>query len=671
MNKEKTSTLRAEDTKALELPGSVMLPDGQKPIKLGSGVISSLINAGGAAIVYEIWNAELEVKRAVKLLKPDHSLESEERFRTEMKITAKLHHPNIVEIYTVGAWNNLPYIEMELIDGITLEKLVEESGGLPPEVCTSVGIMVGRALNYAHSQSYVLYSKRYVGVIHRDLKPGNIMVAKDGIAKLMDFGIAKPLTATSRTLEGMVMGTMQYLAPEQLDGKEIDVRSDIYSLGTVLYEMVTGMRAFPEQKLGKLVTDKLSNNYTPLSDFSSPVPASLVGLIHHCIRTEKEKRIQNSLEFLRAICKIHKTLTLKAPEQVLEQFLASRDREKRVVSIRKKRITIPVPAWAGIILACAVIAVFAGLYFGNQAAARYLVGEISASVRSALGGIFPGGQARHGITPEQRATIDSILALHKSPQGAGAGAQDTQFNTSDADSLFDMHDNTATVTSGVPLRKTRLADTRMRPSVAQKPAARIPAPAPAPEAAQTATPQQLVERLKQQLHTSDLMAIFSSEIEAGNYGSGLVLYAMLAPGQAHSKKAMLYRLRALRATGDKEGAKYILFGNDIKDGEFYLEKARWYYLTKDYMTANQFVQRASVSPAQFMDSRTYRETFLYSKALCASALYDASPTPASKKEVMEAWYDVKSLFKLSPEHKYFIKADSELRRISSGPLTKK
>jgi hypothetical protein len=134
---------------------------------------------------------------------------------------------------------------------------------------------------------------------------------------------------------------------------------------------------------------------------------------------------------------------------------------------------------------------------------------------------------------------------------------------------------------------------------------------------------------------------------------------------------MLYRLRALRATGDRDAAKSLLFGNDFNDGEFYLEKARFYYVAKDYRSASQFVQRAAVSPAQFMDSRTFRETLQYSKALCASAFYDASQTAATKKEAMEAWYDVKSIFKMSPEHKYFIKADAELRRISSGLLTKK
>jgi|WetSurMetagenome_2_1015567.scaffolds.fasta_scaffold00057_2 tRNA A-37 threonylcarbamoyl transferase component Bud32 len=653
MTKEK-AILSAQDTKALQLPGMMMLPDGTKPVKLGSGTISSLISAGGAAVVYEVWNAELEVKRAVKLLKPDHSNESEERFRTEMKISAKLHHPNIVEIYTVGTWNDLPFIEMELIDGITIEKLIEESGGLPPEVCTSIGIMVGRALNYAHSQSYVLYGKRYVGVIHRDLKPGNIMVTHDGIAKLMDFGIAKPVTATTRTLEGMVMGTMQYLAPEQLDGKEIDVRADIYSLGTVLYEIATGVRAFPEQKLGKLVTDKLNNSYTPLNDFSARVPSALIGLIHRCIRTEKEKRVQDSVEFLRAVCRVHKTLTLKAPEQVLEQFLKTRDKSKRIADVRKKTITSRSVVWSAFVLACAALATFVALWL-NSSSGRAL---------------FLGRDAGVAVAPAEGGRIDSTPA----PQRASSAVELTAADSLAFDSLFDMGDDIPAVKTEVPSRKTR-SPTRPSPQAAA-PAPSVGAPVPPPAAPhqlspQPLSPQELVERLKQQLGTSDLMTIFSAEIEAGHFANGLLLYPMLSPEQANSRKALLYKLRALRATGDKNGAKYILFGNEIKDGEFYLEKARWYFITKDYNTANEFVHQAVISPAQYLDPRKFRETLLYSKALCASALYDASPTPAKKKETMEAWYDVKSLFKLSPDHKYFIKADAELRRISTGLSLKK
>ena len=157
------------------LPGMITLPDGGKNIQLGSGVVTSVISSGGMAIIYEIWNPELEVTRAVKLLHPDHSADSEERFYTEMKITAKLHHPNIVEIYSVGKWNNLPYIEMERIDGCTLEKFIADRGALPLEVSTAIAIMVGRALNYAHNQHYVIFGTEYQGIIHRDLKPKNIM----------------------------------------------------------------------------------------------------------------------------------------------------------------------------------------------------------------------------------------------------------------------------------------------------------------------------------------------------------------------------------------------------------------------------------------------------------------------------------------------------------------
>ena len=160
------------------VPHVMILPDGSKPVELGSGAVTALLGIGGMANVYEIWNNHLEMKRAVKLLHPNYSQDSKERFETEIKITAKLDHPNIVEIHAVGEWNGLPYIEMEKIEGVTLEKLVSDRGGLPFEVCTAIGIMVCRALRYAHSHEYALYGETYHGIIHRDLKPNNIMVSE-------------------------------------------------------------------------------------------------------------------------------------------------------------------------------------------------------------------------------------------------------------------------------------------------------------------------------------------------------------------------------------------------------------------------------------------------------------------------------------------------------------
>ena len=662
MNQEKI-IIRPQDTKAVRLPGTVSLPDGKKPIKLGSGIISSLISSGGMAIVYEIWNEELEVRRAVKLLKPDHSLESEERFHTEMKITARLHHPNIVEIYTVGAWSNLPYIEMELIEGITLEKLAEESGGLPPEVCTSVAIMVGRALNYAHNQTYVLYGKRFQGVIHRDIKPGNIMVTKDGVAKLMDFGIAKPMTASSYTLEGTVMGTMQYLAPEQLDGKEVDVRADLYSLGTVMYEMLTGARAFPEEKLGKLVTDKLSNSYVPLTEYDAGIPASLCNLVHHCIRYDKEKRIQNSIEFLRAVCRIHKTLTLKAPEQVLEHFMANRGGQKHVVRTRKRSVVVPAIVWSVTGCAFAAIALFTGIHVKDPATARRIVAEINAVTRQALQKVLPGLHNRLFAEPrDEGALVDSVLARQRPLRVA-------QEPSAEADVLDSMVRNeTAQQTASAAKKGGSVAEAsteKIRTTPAPT-AGKYVSKGNAPEGASGPLPGVL----KRQLHGSDATTLFSSEIEAGHFANGLALYKMLPAGIADSKKALLYKLRALRGVGDKSGERYFLIANDVRDGEFYLEKAHWYYDAGDYASATRFVERASVSPVEFLDSRVFRERLLYAKALCASAAYNANPGEDSKKTAMEAWFDVKTLFRTSPESVYFVKADSEIRRISANLLTK-
>jgi serine/threonine protein kinase len=649
-----------EDTKRIELPGTVSLPDGKKPIKLGSGVISSLISAGGMAIVYEIWNPDLEVKRAVKLLKPDHTLESEDRFRTEMKITAKLHHPNIVEIYTVGTWNDLPYIEMELIDGVTLEKLIEESGGLPPEVCTSIGIMVGRALNYAHNQIYILYGKHYQGVIHRDLKPGNIMVRKDGVAKLMDFGIAKPMSVSIHTLDGTVMGTMQYLAPEQLDLKEIDVRADLYSLGTVLYETLTGGRAFPEEKLGKLVTDKLNNNYVPLSNVNAKIPSALSGLVQHCIRYDKEKRVQNSLDFLRTICRIHKTLTLKAPEQVLEQFLEKRGKEKHVLRFHKKRTMLPIVIGACIAVALLGAAYFAGLYLLNPSLAKRFLPQF------AIAGLHLG--VKTAPLPAV-SKADSLLALQKSLSEEASGVPEEKQKDVGLDDFFAPGGTTGASTAKNRHGTKHVPDAR-QVAPATPPAAPLPAPLAPVLARLDEAGLPLIDKLKQQYHTSEVMAIFSLEVEAGHFANALSVYRMLLPNQADSKKARLYKLRALKGIGDNDAVKNFIATNNINDGEFYLEKARWCYVAKDYDQAWEFIKRAAVSPAAYMEGRAFRELLLYSKATCASALYDKKPGSDTRKEAMEAWFDVKSQFKMSPEHKYFVKADAELRRISTNVAAK-
>ncbi|MBD3314497.1 MAG: protein kinase, partial [Chitinivibrionales bacterium] len=349
------------------LPGAVSMPDGKVPVSLGSGRITSLLSKGGMAMIYEIWNPTLEVKRAVKLLRPDHTEDSAQRFETEMKISAKLHHPNIVEIYAVGKWRDLPYIEMEEIDGATVEKLIAESGCLPVEVCTSIAIMVGRALNYAHNQKCVIYGREYHGVIHRDLKPSNVMVTRQGVVKLMDFGIAKPTTASLVTCGNVVVGTLQYLSPEQLEGKDIDVRADIYSLAVVLYEMLTGKKAFPQDQLAMLVPNKLGSRYVPLDDYCIKIPRALRQLIHQCLHHAKEKRVANALDFLRVLGRIHKDITDNSPEQVLARYMVKPRRSRVRVEMRIRRRIMPAAAIVivGVVVIASSIVPFLVPTFGS------------------------------------------------------------------------------------------------------------------------------------------------------------------------------------------------------------------------------------------------------------------------------------------------------------------
>jgi serine/threonine-protein kinase len=342
-----------------EIKNPYKQPDLPMPVpgdKIGPNKVLLLIGEGGSANVYKVWHEGLEVVRAVKILKKYQDKEARERFFTEAKILADIHHPNIVEIHNIGYVDqSIPFLEMEYIDGVSIKNLISQQTRLPVPVALSVAYFVSHALRYTHVKDYTLYGKVYNGLIHRDIKPDNIVISKDGIIKLMDFGIARPKDVSLHTVGAKIMGTLVYLSPEQLNGSQLDFKSDIFSLGTVLYEMLTGSRAFPQKTLTELVHKKSKAEFKPINSFGLNIPEQLNNIINRSMALSPSDRYGSSADFGRDLFAVFKTISDLAPQDILGSFMINPGATTQIPRIntsamrsKKNEITfnLPVPIWA-------------------------------------------------------------------------------------------------------------------------------------------------------------------------------------------------------------------------------------------------------------------------------------------------------------------------------------
>jgi DNA-binding beta-propeller fold protein YncE len=266
--------------------------------RLGPYEIVSPLGAGGMGEVYRAKDSRLGREVAVKVLPQDLSSSPEirARFEREAKTVSSLNHPNICTLHDVGREGEIDYLVMELIEGETLAVRLMTKGALPLADVLKYGSQIADALDRAHR----------AGVMHRDLKPGNIMLTKSG-AKLMDFGLARatglgptsemtssPTVASPLTAEGTILGTLQYMAPEQLEGLEADARADLWALGCVLHEMATGKRAFDGKSQASLITSIMGGEAAPISQISSVAPSALDRLVASCLVKDPADRIQSA-----------------------------------------------------------------------------------------------------------------------------------------------------------------------------------------------------------------------------------------------------------------------------------------------------------------------------------------------------------------------------------------
>src|SRR5215831_11463622 len=265
--------------------------------KLGPYEITAPLGAGGMGELYRARDTRLERTVAIKIL-PAH-LSSDpgrkQRFEREAKTISSLNHPHICVLHDIGQQDGIDYLVMECVEGETLAKRLEK-GPLPLEQVLKIGAQIASALDKAHRN----------GIAHRDLKPGNIMLTAGG-AKLLDFGLAKPvaplanLAAMTETMQespvteqGTIVGTFQYMSPEQLEGKELDGRSDIFSLGAVLYEMLTGTKAFEGKSRLSIASAILEKEPVPISSIKPVTPPALDHAVKKCLAKVPDERWQNA-----------------------------------------------------------------------------------------------------------------------------------------------------------------------------------------------------------------------------------------------------------------------------------------------------------------------------------------------------------------------------------------
>jgi len=252
-----------------------------------------LLGQGGMARIYRGHDNQLDRDVAVKILRPEYGRDPDfgSRFRHEAQAAASLNHPNVVSVYDYGQDAAGPFIVMELVDGEDLASILKRSGALPPRQAARITAETARALQAAHQR----------GIVHRDVKPGNVMIDRDGRVKVTDFGIARAISEAQMTLPGTTLGSVHYFSPEQARGDQATPASDIYSLGIVLFELLTGHRPWEADSAAAVAMARLAGPAPDPSSIRAGIPTDLVAIDRKALATEPADRWSSASSFAAAL----------------------------------------------------------------------------------------------------------------------------------------------------------------------------------------------------------------------------------------------------------------------------------------------------------------------------------------------------------------------------------
>ena len=287
--------------------------------KIGRYEVGDLVGEGAMARVYRARDPEIDRTVAIKLLKEELCVDKEyvNRFLREGKAAGAISHPNIVTIFDVGRLGETPYITMEFLDEKSLADVLTENTKMTVKQVISIGIQLARALDHAHRR----------GIVHRDVKPGNILLMEKGqTVKITDFGIARLDSSDDlqKTHAGTVLGTPRYMSPEQAAGLAVDGRSDLFSLGVILYELLTGKKAFDSNNVATLVFQIMHKDPTPIRTISPEVPVGLQRIVAKLLAKRADHRFQTGAELAEAFGRELASITAQEEESSRNKFVSLR-----------------------------------------------------------------------------------------------------------------------------------------------------------------------------------------------------------------------------------------------------------------------------------------------------------------------------------------------------------
>jgi Tol biopolymer transport system component/predicted Ser/Thr protein kinase len=392
---------------------------------LGPYAVTAFVGAGGMGEIYRAKDTRLDRTVALKILPASKDPDRKARFEREARAISQLQHPHICALYDVGSQDGVEYLVMEFLEGQTLAQKIEK-GPLPIAELVETAIDIAEALDHAHR----------AGICHRDLKPANVMLTKTGV-KLLDFGLARALGAPSvpaggetatmaLTRDGVILGTLPYMSPEQLEGKPGDARSDMFAFGAVLYEMATGRRAFQGSSGASLITNIMSADPPPMSATQPVTPPALEKIVRRCLAKDPENRWQSARDVAGAL------------DLVMEQPAAA----PPIVSERSRRTRLALGLFAALLIAAISAAV---IYFGFPPAPE--PGAVTFTIPPPQGSYFY-GRSVPAVSPDgsriafvasvggaSRIWIRSLSATQPRPRDGTEGAGHELFWSPDGKDL--------------------------------------------------------------------------------------------------------------------------------------------------------------------------------------------------------------------------------------------